>query len=85
MGKRAIYLTFLILLFLNVLVVFLVDVFTIKMLPHRAISGNGNPGIILWFFFFPLYLPLLFLTGYLVYKKNTNEKLLKISILCSTV
>lgn len=48
-----------ILLFINLVVLFLMDLFTIKMLPGKGISGNGNPALPLWFVEIPLYALLL--------------------------
>ncbi|AJS58277.1 hypothetical protein [Paenibacillus sp. IHBB 10380] len=45
----------------NLILIFLVDLFTIKMSPSGHISGNGNLGIILWFFEIPLFLVFLLL------------------------
>ncbi|GLX70234.1 hypothetical protein [Paenibacillus glycanilyticus] len=44
---------------INIVLIFLVDLFTIEMLPDKAISGNGNPAVILWFIELPMYLLLL--------------------------
>ncbi|MFD0714807.1 hypothetical protein [Paenibacillus sp. GCM10027626] len=53
---------------LNLIAIQATDIFTIKMRPGRGISGNGNPGLLLWFWEIPLYLLLLAGIVYLVVK-----------------
>jgi hypothetical protein len=59
MSTKAIRIATLIVLLINLALIFIVDLFTIEMLPDKGISGNGNPAIILWFIELPAYLLLL--------------------------
>lgn len=59
-----------VLIILNLTFILLVDIFTIKMLPGRAISGNGNLAIILWFIEIPAYILLLSSMFYLVQREK---------------
>jgi len=65
-STKALFVGTIVLFVFNIIAIQLTDIFTIKMLPGRAISGNGNPGLVLWFFEIPLYLLLLAGITYLV-------------------
>jgi len=67
-STRTLFVGTIVLFVLNIVAIQLTELFTIKMLPGRAISGNGNLGLILWFFEIPLYLLLLAGIVYLVLK-----------------
>ncbi|GGD98319.1 hypothetical protein GCM10010911_66400 [Paenibacillus nasutitermitis] len=74
--KTAVIVTMILLLF-NVILIFLVDLLTFKMIPGRAISGNGNPAFILWFIEIPAYVFLLLGICYIVNKEKyfTNRSI----------
>ncbi|WP_336776081.1 hypothetical protein [Paenibacillus sp. MMO-58] len=59
MNTKALRIVTLIVFLINVILIFLVDLFTIEMTPDKGISGNGNPAVILWFIELPMYLMLL--------------------------
>jgi hypothetical protein len=63
---KTVSITTLFILLLNLVLIYLVDLFTFEMTPGRAISGNGNPALVLWFFEIPAYVLLLFGLFYLV-------------------
>jgi len=65
-SNKTLFVGTIVLFVLNLIAIELTDIFTIKMMPGMAISGNGNPGLILWFFEIPLYLLLLAAITYLV-------------------
>ncbi|WP_336790132.1 hypothetical protein [Paenibacillus sp. MMO-177] len=58
MNTKALRIVTLIVFLINVILIFLVDLFTIEMIPDGT-SGNGNPADILWFVELPMYLLLL--------------------------
>ncbi|MFF2479868.1 hypothetical protein [Paenibacillus sp. NPDC058071] len=53
---------------LNLFVIYLVSVFTMELLPGKGISGNGNPGIVLWYIEIPIYISLIALIIYIINK-----------------
>ncbi|CAH1200574.1 hypothetical protein PAECIP111893_01462 [Paenibacillus plantiphilus] len=59
-----------VLIILNLTFILLVDIFTIKMLPGKAISGNGNPALLLWFIEIPAYILLLAGIFYFVHREK---------------
>ncbi|GMK45766.1 hypothetical protein PghCCS26_28940 [Paenibacillus glycanilyticus] len=61
MNTKVLRIATLIVFLINVILIFLVDWFTIEMIPGKSISGNSNPAVILWFLELPAYL--LLLTG----------------------
>ncbi|ACS99454.1 hypothetical protein [Paenibacillus sp. JDR-2] len=61
MNTKALRIATLIVFLINVVLIFLVDWFTIEMIPGISISGNSNPAVILWLIELPAYL--LLLTG----------------------
>lgn len=58
MNTKALRIVTLIVFLINVILIFLVDLFTIEMIPDGTF-GNGNPAGILWFVELPMYLLLL--------------------------
>lgn len=59
MSTKSLRIATLIVFLINVILIFLVDLFTIEMMPDKGIAGNGNPAVILWFIELPVYLLLL--------------------------
>ena len=68
----------LVLTVINIVLLYLTDLFTLKMVPGHGISGNGNPGIVLWFLEIPAYIALLICIFYITHKRRTfaNGRLL---------
>jgi len=61
----------LILIVVNIVLLYLTDLFTLKMVPGRGISGNSNPGIVIWFLEIPAYVALLICIFYITHKRQS--------------
>lgn len=59
MKQQSLWMALAALLILNIGCLLVMDLLTFEMIPGRAISGNGNPGILMWFIAIPCYLSLL--------------------------
>jgi hypothetical protein len=71
---KSIRIATLVVLFINLILIFLVNLFTIEMEPSKGISGNGNPAIILWFIELPVYLLLLIGIALIVHRERYLER-----------
>lgn len=75
--KNSVFTTFIILLFFNILLFFLVDLFTIK--PRlNSVSGNGNLGLIILLFLVPTLLVSLTIWSIGLFKGFMEQPLLKL-------
>lgn len=74
MNTKSLRIATLAVLFINLILIFLVNLFTIEMEPGKGISGNGNPAIILWFIELPAYLLLLIGIALIVHRERYLER-----------
>ncbi|NIK69554.1 MULTISPECIES: hypothetical protein [unclassified Paenibacillus] len=70
MSTKSLRIATLIIFLINVILIFLVDWFTVEMLPDKGISGDGNPAVILWFIELPMYLLLLAGVALIVHRER---------------
>lgn len=77
MRHRSFYFWLLTLLIISASGFYLIDLMTFKPRPNGAISGNGNPAIIIMFVAIPIYAVLLGMTSMLVYNVKKVSQIKK--------
>lgn len=73
--NKSLFTTFIIILITSTLLFFLIDIVTFKPQPNKAVSGNGNLGLIVLYFLIPIFLILLFILSKGIYQGFQQQPL----------
>lgn len=74
LNTKSLRIATLVVLFINLALIGLVELFTFEIEQGKEISGNGNPALILWFIELPAYLLLLIGIGLIVHRERYLER-----------
>lgn len=73
--KKSFFTSFIIILITSTLLFFLIDIVTFEPQPNKAVSGNGNLGLIVLYFLIPIFLILLFILSKGIYQGFKQQPL----------